>query len=261
MCANPEFFLREEKGDATAMDSLNGKIALVTGSGRGIGRGIALAYARAGADVALCSRGQAELDSAAAEIRALGRTALALHTDLTDEAQVLALFAEIKKQFGRLDLLVNNAAAFDGGPLDEMTLETWERVITTNLRGPFLCTREALRLMKPRRAGRIINIGSIAAHRVRPNSAPYATSKHGLWGLTQVTALEGREHGITCCAIQPGNTLVPRRENSSSSEDSEPMMHIDDVARVAVLVAALPPDMTMLETTVLPRQQDYIGRG
>jgi NAD(P)-dependent dehydrogenase (short-subunit alcohol dehydrogenase family) len=116
-------------------------------------------------------------------------------------------------------------------------------------------------MMKPRKSGRIINIGSIAAQRVRPNSAPYATSKHGLWGLTQATALEGREYGVTCGAIHPGNVAVERRQASGRTEDEEPMMTPDDIARVALLMATLPPHVEMLEAIVLPNRQMYVGRG
>ncbi|HVX60599.1 MAG TPA: SDR family oxidoreductase, partial [Pirellulales bacterium] len=164
------------------------------------------------------------------------------------------------QEFGRLDLLVNNAGAFDGGPLDELSLEAWDKVIAVNLRAPFLCTRAAMRRMKRQGGGRIINIGSISAQRVRFGSAPYSASKHGIWGLTQVTALEGREHGITCCCLHPGNIQVERRL-TDRVEDAEPMMSVDEIAEVAVLMATLPPHVEMLEAIVLPREQLYVGRG
>jgi NAD(P)-dependent dehydrogenase (short-subunit alcohol dehydrogenase family) len=165
------------------------------------------------------------------------------------------------QRFGRLDLLVNNAGAMDGGPLDELPLDVWDRVLATNLRGPFLCTQQAMRIMKRQRVGRIINVGSISAQRVRPNSAPYSASKHGLWGLTQSTALEGREHGITCGCLHPGNILTERRTASGKREDDEPMMSVDELAEVALLMAALPPHVELLEAIVLPRDQLYVGRG
>src|SRR5439155_4247709 len=134
----------------------------------------------------LAARDAGRLEAAAAALVREGAAApdrvLAVPTDVTDEAQVENLFARAMERFGRVDVLVNNAGAFDGGPLDELTLETWEKVMAVNLRGPFLCTREAFRIMKRQRSGRIINIASISAQRVRPNSAPYSTSKHGLWG-------------------------------------------------------------------------------
>jgi NAD(P)-dependent dehydrogenase (short-subunit alcohol dehydrogenase family) len=115
--------------------------------------------------------------------------------------------------------------------------------------------------MKPARSGRIINIGSIAGQRSRASAAAYTASKHGLWGLTQATALEGRDYGVTCGALHPGNVAVERRQASGKAEDDEPMMSPEDVARVAVLMATLPPDVEMLEAIVLPHRQLYVGRG
>ncbi len=243
------------------MGKLDGKVALVTGSSKGIGRGIARALAGEGAALVLAARGREELDAAAAEIAALGVEVLAQPTDMTDPSQIAELFKCSMDRFGRLDVLVNNAGAFDAGAIDTLSLEAWDNVLAVNLRAPFLCTQQAMRIMKRQRGGRIINIGSISAHRVRPNTAPYCASKFGLWGLSQVTALEGREHGITCCCLQPGNVEVERRRGSKLSEDDEPMMHVDEIAQVALLMATLPPHVEMLEATVLPREQLYVGRG
>jgi NAD(P)-dependent dehydrogenase (short-subunit alcohol dehydrogenase family) len=256
---------RGAKGDSkiSRMGQLSGQVALVTGASRGIGKAIALAFAREGASLLLTARSAETLADVAHEASALDAQvrAIAFPADVTDEEQVEALFSRIRNEWGRLDLVINNAGAFDGGPLEELSLETWEKVISTNLRGPFLCTRGALRIMKPQESGRIINIGSIAGQRVRPGSAPYATSKHGLWGLTQATALEGREYGVTCCCLHPGNVLVERRQASGKSEDDEPMIAAEDLARVALLMATLPPHVEMLEAIVLPMAQKYLGRG
>jgi NAD(P)-dependent dehydrogenase (short-subunit alcohol dehydrogenase family) len=241
-------------------NKLDGKVALVTGANRGIGRGIARGLAREGAKLVLAARGVDSLNDAAGECSQLGVEVLPVACDVTDEKAVEALFARAMERFGRLDLLVNNAGAFDGGPLDQLSTEAWDRVVAVNLRAPFLCTRAALRIMKPLRAGRIINVGSIASQRVRPNSAPYAATKHGVWGLTQVTALEGREYGVTCCCLNPGNVLVERR-HTSRKEDDEPMMSVDEIAEVAVLMATLPPHVELLEATCLPMGQQYVGRG
>ena len=201
------------------MPQLAGKIALVTGAGRGIGRGIARALAGEGAALLLAGRTAAHLEGTAAEARSLsGQPVIVQAADVADEGQVEQLFARVTSEFGRLDLLVNNAGAFDGGPLDQLSVEAWDKVINTNLRAPFLCTRAALRIMKPQKSGRIINIGSISAQRVRPGSGPYSASKHGLWGLTQVTALEGREYGVTCCCLHPGNVMVERRVSAARSK-------------------------------------------
>jgi len=155
-------------------------------------------------------------------------------------------------------VLVNNAGAFDGGPLDELSLEAWNKVLAVNLTGPFLCTRAAFRIMKKQGGGRIINVSSISAQRVRPRSAPYSASKHGVWGLTQVTALEGRDHNIAASCLYPGNTRV---ERSSATTSAEPNMSVDELAQAAVWMALMPPHVTMLEATVLPIKQAFIGRG
>ncbi len=246
------------------MGRLAGKVAVVTGANKGIGRGIARGLAREGANIVMAARGAAELEAALAEVKSLGASALAMPTDVTQEAQVEALFARAIERFSRLDLLVNNAGAFDGGPIDELATEAWDKVIAVNLRAPFLCTRAAMRIMKPQGGGRIINIGSISAQRVRPGSAPYSASKHGIWGLTQVTALEGRPHNITCCCLHPGNVMIERRAEGRTQgreQDMEPMMSVDEIAEVAVLMAVLPPHVEMLEAIVLPRDQLYVGRG
>ena len=239
------------------MGQLTGKVALITGASSGIGKGIAEAFANEGAQLILTAR-RAELLTQLAE--SLPTEVLALPADVTDEAQVQMVFQQTMQRFGKLDILVNNAGVFDGGPLDELSLATWEKVLAVNLRGPFLCTREALRIMKPQQSGRIINIGSISAQRVRPNSAPYSTSKFGLAGLTQVTALEGRSFGITCGCIHPGNTEVETLANTQR-RSQEPVMQIAEWAQVAVTMAALPAHVNLLEAIVLPRAQPYLGRG
>lgn len=243
------------------MGQLEGKIILITGAGTGIGKGLARAFAREGASLVIASRNEAKLEATAEELRAQGTRVLVVPTDVTDEAQVAALFGQTMQEFGRLDILVNNSGAFDGGPLDELSLETWRKVIDVNLTGPFLCTREALRIMKPQRQGRIINIGSISAQMPRVNSAPYSTSKFGLVGLTRTTALEGRPFGIAAGCLHPGNTASERRSVPDTAENQEPMMEVDDLAIAAVAMAALPPYANMLEAIVLPVEQLYVGRG
>jgi NAD(P)-dependent dehydrogenase (short-subunit alcohol dehydrogenase family) len=242
------------------MRKLEGKIALITGASQGIGLGIAEGLAAEGASLVLTARNIERLNQNAETFAQAGITVFAIRADVTDEAQVQEVFRQTRERFGRLDLLVNNAGIFDGGPVDELSVETWDRVMATNLRGPFLCTREAMRMMKPQRSGRIINIGSISAQRVRPNSAAYSTSKHGLWGLTQVTALEGRDYGITCGCLHPGNVDVETLADARSVS-GEPVMSAEDIAQAAVAMATLPPNVNMLEAIVLPIGQLYIGRG
>lgn len=244
------------------MDRLRGKVALVTGAGRGLGRWIALAFAKEGATLFLVSRTLEEVEKVAQECREISKEDAFVHVgDITQEGDVEAIFAALDEKAAGIDLLVNNAGTFEGAPLEQLSLADWNKVITTNLTGPFLCTRAALQRMKPKRRGRIINIGSIAGQRVRPHSGPYAASKHGLWGLTQVTALEGREYGVTCGVVNPGNILVERRNCSGKTEDNEPMMASADVAEVVLCMATLPPHVEMLEAIVLPAEQDYVGRG
>jgi NAD(P)-dependent dehydrogenase (short-subunit alcohol dehydrogenase family) len=242
------------------MGKLDGKVALITGASRGIGQGIAEAFAGEGAAVTITARDAERLSQTAESLRQKGTDVLVVQADVTDERQVQDVFRRSLERFGRLDILVNNAGVFDGAPLDELSVETWDKVMAVNLRGPFLCTREAFRIMKHQRGGRIINIGSISAQRVRLHSAPYSTSKHGLWGLTQVTALEGREYGVTCGCLHPGNTavetLAERRRLSR-----EPVMSVADLVSAAVAMAALPANINMLEAIVLPIEQPYLGRG
>ncbi|MCB0117004.1 MAG: SDR family oxidoreductase, partial [Caldilineaceae bacterium] len=161
------------------MTQLSGKIAIITGAGTGIGKGIARAFAGAGATLVLGSRKRANLEATAEEARGLGATVEVIPADVTVEEDVVALFARTMERFGRVDILVNNSGAFDGGPLDELSLETWRKVIDVNLTGPFLCAREAIKIMKPQGGGRILNIGSISAQMPRMDSAPYTSSKHG----------------------------------------------------------------------------------
>ena len=251
------------------MGKLEGKVALVTGANQGIGKGIARGLGAEGAGVAMAARNGGKLDEAAREIGAQGVETLAVPTDVTDEGQVENLFARTVERFGRLDVLVNNAGAFDGGPVDQVSLEAWNKVIGTCLTGAFLCTREAFRIMKKQGGGRVINVGSISAQRARLHSAPYTSAKHGIWGLTQATALEGREHGIVVSCLHPGNVLVERRMEEDARlreagmvvEQGEPMMSIEEIAGVAVHMACLPPHVNFLEAIVLPTQQTYIGRG
>ncbi|MCI0377686.1 MAG: SDR family oxidoreductase [Gemmataceae bacterium] len=243
------------------MPQLIGKVALITGGNKGIGKAVALGLAAEGASVALVARNEKDLERTRADCVARCFNVLTVTADVTDERQVQTAFAKTIERFGRLDILVNNAGAFDGGPLDELSLEAWEKVLAVNLTGPFLCTREAFRIMKKQGGGRIINIGSISAQRVRPHSAPYSASKHGLWGLTQVTALEGRPFGISCGCLHPGNTMVERRQGSDKTEDQEPMMTAEELAQAAVCMATLPAHVNMLEAIVLPVGQLYVGRG
>lgn len=247
------------------MGQLDGKIAIVTGGGTGIGKGIAKAFVDEGCSVVIAARDAARLEATADELSSRGGIVVAIQTDVTNEEQMIKLFARTMDQFGKLNILVNNSGAFDGGPIEELTMEKWRRVIDVNVTGPFLGSREAFKIMKPQGGGRIINIGSISAQRPRHSSSPYSTSKHAVWGLTQSLALEGRDHGIAVSVLHPGNVMVERRSNGKSStgrdEGPEPLISTADMGKTALLMATLADDANMLEAIVLPLGQDYLGRG
>ena len=247
------------------MGKLDGKVAVITGGGTGIGKAIGKALAEEGCDVVLAARNAVRLDESAAEIAAMGVRTLAVPTDVAKESDVIALFERAMAEFGRVDLLVNNAGVIDGGPIDELTLEKWRATFSVNVDGLMMCTREAFKIMKAQAGGRIINIGSVASDRPREWSAPYTSSKHAVTGLTKSTALDGREYGISCGQLNPGNTWVERRADgrSASGKDmgAEPMVETVDMANAALFMATIPPEANVLEMTVIPNTMVYLGRG
>jgi len=243
------------------MGQLDGKIALVTGASRGIGKAIAIALAKEGASLVLAARTIAGLNATAESIKALERDVEVVPADVRMEEQIDNLFKKTMERFSRLDILINNAGVFDGGPIDEISTETWDKVIATNLRAAFLCTRAAFRIMKAQGGGRIINIGSISASRVRQNNAPYSSAKFGLVGLTHTTALEGREFNINCGILHPGLALPENMRDRAGGPPQEPSMTLEEIAAAAVYMACQPPHVNVLELIQLPRDQLYLGRG
>jgi len=243
------------------MGRLQGQVAVITGASTGIGRSIATAFAVEGANVVLASRSREKLEASAKDVEKAGGTALVVRTDVTVETDVDNLFRLAMEKFDRIDILVNNAGISTPGATDELTLDAWQRVIDVNLTGPFLCSREALKIMKRQKRGRIINIGSVSAKVPRPDSAPYVTSKFGLEGFTRSLALDGRQHGIAVCILHPGNTETPIWKGRESQAQKEGVMSPDDLARVAVTMATLPPDVNVLESVVLPVKMPFLGRG
>jgi NAD(P)-dependent dehydrogenase (short-subunit alcohol dehydrogenase family) len=241
------------------MRCLEGKVALVTGASRGIGRAISIGLAQKGANLVLAARTVPDLEATRDTVVQYGVTAEVVQTDVTNEQEILDLFKKAIDHFGRLDILVNNAGVFVNQPIDEMPTETWDWVINIELRAAFICTREAMRIMKKQKGGRIINIGSISAQRVRPFTAPYNSAKFGLVGLTHTTALEGREYGITCGCLHPG--VTGDRERDGSPRDPRVMMSFEQVADTVVYMACQPPDINILELIQVPREQPYLGRG
>jgi NAD(P)-dependent dehydrogenase (short-subunit alcohol dehydrogenase family) len=247
------------------------KIALVTGAGSGIGKATALALMKAGYTVVLAGRRKDALEATAAEGKAAGGKSLPVPTDVTDPASVKALFAKAKEAFGRLDLLFNNAGmGAPPVPMEELTYEQWKKVVDTNLTGPFLCTQEAIKIMKAQspRGGRIINNGSISAHAPRPYSVPYTATKHAITGLTKSTALDGRANDIACGQIDIGNAASEMTERMRSGVPQadgamkvEPVMAVENVANSVVFMASLPLDANVLFLSVKATKMPFEGRG
>jgi len=242
---------------------LTGKVALVTGASKGIGKAIARAFTMEGASVVIAARDRAALDAVASEIAHHGGAVLAAPTDITVEADVVGLFKAAVDRHGRLDILVNNAGITLGMPTDQIPLNRWQKVIDTNLTGAFLCCREALKIMKPQKSGRIINIGSISSITPRANGAAYAATKLALEGLTRSIALDYREYNIGASIIHLGATATSwMKVRPEEATGPEYHLQLDDVGRLATFMASLPTEANMFETTILPIQQrSFIGRG
>jgi NAD(P)-dependent dehydrogenase (short-subunit alcohol dehydrogenase family) len=248
------------------MDQLRDKVAIVTGSSGGLGKAIAEMFAAEGAKTVLAARRRETLEEVAAGIRAKGGTALAVPTDVTREAQVIALFAKAMEAYGRVDILVNNAGVPSRMRTEEMTLEYWQSVVDLNLTAPFLCSREAVKIMKKQGGGRIINIGSISAIVPRQHSAPYAATKAGVEGLTRSLTLDGREYGVVASVIHPGSTAsgfnAARHGPGPGKTPEDYITPAEDLARVALLMCTLPPEVNLFQATLLPNHQiSFIGRG
>jgi NAD(P)-dependent dehydrogenase (short-subunit alcohol dehydrogenase family) len=249
---------------------LQGKIAIVTGASNGIGRGIAETFAAEGARTVLAARRASLLDEVAAGIRARGGEALPVVADLTREDDVTALFATVAKSYRRIDVLVNNAGIATHRNTEDITLDYWREALDINITAAFLCAREAIRMMKAQepKGGRIINIGSVSAKTPRPDSLPYTVTKFALQGMTHQLTMDGRKHNIVASILHPGATLssfTTRRGRTQAGPGDTPddyVMTAEDVAKVAVLMASLPPEVNLYEATILPNHmRSFIGRG
>jgi len=245
------------------------RVAVVTGAGSGVGRACALALARAGFAVVFAGRRSQPIEQAADEA---GPGSAAVVCDVRDPASVAALFAETESRFGRLDLLFNNAGiSAPAVPLEELDVADWQAVVDTNLTGIFLCTRQAVGLMKRQnpQGGRIINNGSLSASVPRPYSAPYTATKHAVTGLTKSTALDGRAFDIACGQIDIGNAetelTAPMRTTGVPQADGairqEPTIDVEHVARAVVYMASLPLDANVQFMTVMATGMPFVGRG
>ena len=247
------------------------KVAVVTGAGTGIGKAAAVALLNEGYRVAFAGRRREPLEQAIAEAGAAQGAALAVPTDVADPASVRSLFARVRENFGRLDVLFNNAGV--GAPgvnLEELTFEQWKNVVDINLTGVFLCTQQAILMMKEQtpRGGRIINNGSISAHAPRPNSAPYTATKHAITGLTKSTSLDGRKYDIACGQIDIGNAhtdLAARMAKGVPQANGqvavEPLMDVRHVASAVVYMASLPLEANVQFLTVMATKMPFVGRG
>jgi NAD(P)-dependent dehydrogenase (short-subunit alcohol dehydrogenase family) len=247
------------------MSELQDRVAIVTGASGGLGRAIAEKFAAEGAKVVLAARRKDALDKVVAGIASSGATALAVPTDVTKEADVLALFAKTREAFGRVDILVNNAGIPNFKPTEEMSLAHWHEIVDVNLTAVFLCSREALKVMKAQGGGRIISMGSISAWSPRPHSIGYSTTKAAVEALTRSLTYDGRAYGVVASVIHPGAAATGFTQGRSPGAGATPqeyLMSPEHVARVALLMCTLPPEVNLFDATILPNHQpSFIGRG
>jgi NAD(P)-dependent dehydrogenase (short-subunit alcohol dehydrogenase family) len=247
------------------------KVAIVTGAGSGIGEASALALLAEGYHVALAGRRKDQLERVAQAAGAAKSRALVVPTDVADPGSIRSLFARTKEAFGRLDLLFNNAGiGAPAVPMEDLTYEQWKAVVDTNLTGSFICTQEAIKIMKDQtpRGGRIINNGSISAHAPRPNSVAYTSTKHAITGLTKATSLDGRKYDIACGQIDIGNALTPlaaRMAQGVPQADGtvapEPLFDVKHVADAVLAMARLPLDTNVQFMTIMATKMPFVGRG
>jgi NAD(P)-dependent dehydrogenase (short-subunit alcohol dehydrogenase family) len=255
--------------------STQDRVAVVTGAGSGIGKAAAVALVNDGWRVVFSGRRLDRLQEAVVEATGANHPqvgagasmarALAVAADVTKPEQVRTLFARTREAFGRVDLLFNNAGiTAPPVPIEDLTFEQWKNVVDTNLTGMFLCTQEAVRLMKNQtpHGGRIINNGSIAAHTPRPNTIAYTATKHAVTGLTKSTSLDGRAFDIACGQIDIGNARTELAANlPRAGPNAEPMIDVKDVARAVLQMASLPLGSNVLFMTIMATKMPYVGRG
>jgi NAD(P)-dependent dehydrogenase (short-subunit alcohol dehydrogenase family) len=250
---------------------MTGGVAIVTGGGTGIGRASALALGRAGYAVVIAGRRPGPLEQTVRDGAAGGSAMLAVTADVSDPGDVQRLFDQAQSQFGRLDVLFNNAGrGLPPVPLEDVSFADWQSVVGVNLTAAFLCTQAAFRVMRDQdpRGGRIINNGSISAQSPRPFSAPYTATKHAVTGLTKATSLDGRAYDIACGQIDIGNAATDLARMLASgalqpdgSTRAEPMIDAELVASAVVHMASLPLDANVQFMTLMATKMPFIGRG
>ncbi len=239
----------------TSQDLFADQVVLVTGAGRGLGRDLALAFARAGADVVAAARTKSQLEGTTDKIKALGRRALAAVADVTDQEQVHAMVQQALDEFGRVDILVNNAGMAVYGPFSEQKASDWRAMIDTNLMGTLFCTHAILPSMLDRGEGLIINIASVAGIHGLPNEAVYCASKHGVKGFTDALAVELKEKGIRVCGIYPGGMDTPFWDVQTYGGDRSRIMDPAQVAKMVLAAAAQPPGILVREVILFPTNE------
>jgi len=233
---------------------LHDQVALVTGAGRGIGKAIATAIAKHGAHVYLASRTSEELEQTADEIRRAGGLATPLASDLTDESQINRLFSQIQQQSGRLDILINNAAIGLYGLIHEFPTQDLDLMLAVNVRGTFLCCREALKLMMPAKSGYIINISSVLGFRAYVNQGAYTATKHAVMGLTKALAVEYQKHGIRVSAISPGGVDTEMVAAARPDLDRSVLMKPEDIANTVLYLLSLSPTNAAVDEIYIRRK-------
>lgn len=239
---------------------LHDQVVLITGASSGLGRASVLAFARAGADVALLARSEGDLRAVADEVKELGRRALALPVDLSDEATVLGAVEQIMSSFGRVDVLLNNAGTDVPGPVTELSASDWDWVLNVNLRAPFLLAKAVFPTMQAQGRGTIINVSSVAGKRGWANASAYCASKFGLTGFTQALHAEGKEHGIRAMVIYPGAmatnwgdwTPEAREKDEQGGQSSSEALSPEDAASFLVWLATAPETVVLTETVMMP---------
>jgi NAD(P)-dependent dehydrogenase (short-subunit alcohol dehydrogenase family) len=238
--------------------SLLGRRAVVTGGSSGLGRAAALALAAAGADVAVLARGSQDLRDTADAVRAQGRTASAAVVDLADAGQVADAVAQVHDEIGPVDVLVNAAGTDVPGPVAELDVAAWDRVLAVNLRASFLLAQAFWTDMRDAGGGTIVNVSSVAGRRGWANASAYCAAKFALTGFTQALAAEGKPHRIRACVLYPGamdtswGIWSPEERGTGTPTVPADALAPDDVARLITWIAAAPPDLVLNEVTVTP---------
>ena len=236
---------------------LEGKTCIITGASSGIGLAIAQAFAEAGSDLVIAARRALALNEVAEQLRGHGVKVTEVVADLTKDDDICRVFAAV----GHLDVLVNNAGASIRARTENVTPAQWRSVIDLNVTAAFLCAQAAYQKMLSQGGGRIINVGSVSSRVSRRHSVAYTTSKFALDGMTRAMALDGRSHGIAVSILNPGNTDSAIWVGQEEAVAKEGLMPGAQVARAALLMASLPPDINMLDATILPLTMPFLGRG